>query len=83
MVTATKSVADELAGIIVEHLGIDAKHITPESTFLNLGADTLEILDIVCSVEELFDIELDDDAIEGIETVGELVKLIEDRRAGR
>lgn len=82
-VTATKSVSDELAGIIVEHLGIDTKYITPESTFLNLGADTLELIGIACAVEELFDVELDDDAVEGIETVGDLVKLIENKRAGR
>jgi len=70
-------VLEKLKGMISEQLGIDENIITKESTFAeDLGADSLDFVELVMGVEENFGIEVPDEAAEKIVTVGDVVKYI-------
>ena len=73
-------VAERVKKIVVEHLGVDAEKVTPEASFIDdLGADSLDNVELVMAFEEEFDIEIPDDAAEHIQTVGDAVKFIQER----
>src|SRR5947207_4625189 len=73
-------VAERVKKIVVEHLGVDAEKVTPEASFIDdLGADSLDTVELVMAFEEEFGIEIPDDAAETIQTVGDAVKFIEKR----
>ena len=75
--------ADRVKKIVVEHLGVEAASVTPEASFIDdLGADSLDIVELVMAFEEEFDIEIPDDAAEHIQTVGDAVKFIDEKLAG-
>ncbi len=66
-----------LKRIIAEVLGVDENEITPETTFVDdLGADSLDVFQIIMGVEEELDIEVNSEAAESIVTVGDAVELI-------
>ena len=66
----------------VDWESVDAGEVKPESNFQNdLGADSLDTVELVMALEEAFDIEIPDEAAEGIATVGDAVKYIEDKQA--
>ena len=68
---------EKLQGIIAEVLNVEADDITAETTFVeDLGADSLDIFQIVMGIEEAFDIEIPTDAAEKIVTVGAAVEQI-------
>ena len=68
---------EKLQGIIADVLNVDASDITMETTFVDdLGADSLDIFQIIMGIEEEFDIEIDNDDAEKIVTVGDAVELI-------
>lgn len=68
---------EKLKSIIMDVLNQDAQEITMESTFVDdLGADSLDILQIIMGIEETFDIEIDNDEAEKIVTVGDAVEQI-------
>ncbi len=68
---------DMLKGIISDVLGISEDEITMESSFVDdLGADSIDIFQIIMSIEEELDIEVDTDIAEDIKTVGEAFELI-------
>ncbi len=68
---------EKLQGIIAEVLNIDAEDITMATTFVDdLGADSLDVFQIVMGIEEEFDIEIPQDAVEHIVTVGDAVEQI-------
>lgn len=72
-------VLDKMKDILVEQLECDPEDITMESLLVNdLGADSLDAIDIVMSVEDTFKVEVPDEIIEKIETVGDIVNYIED-----
>lgn len=74
---------EKLAGIIAEVMNIDPKSITEDTDLLkDLGADSLDIMQILMNAEEVFDIEIpdDEDFLSGISTVGDALKLLEDRK---
>lgn len=72
-------VLDKMKDILVEQLECDPEDITMESLLVDdLGADSLDAIDIVMSVEDEFKIEVPDEIIEKIETVGDIVNYIED-----
>ena len=75
--------ADRVKKIVVEHLGVDAEKVTEEASFIDdLGADSLDNVELVMAFEEEFDIEIPDDAAEHIQTVGDAVKFISERVGG-
>ena len=68
---------EKLQGIIADVLNVDASDITMETTFVDdLGADSLDIFQIIMGIEEEFDIEIDNDDVEKIVTVGDAVEQI-------
>lgn len=74
-------VFDKVKDIIVEQLDVDADKVTLGSSLIDdLGADSLDVVDLVMSLEEEFDVEIPDEAVEGIKTVGDVVKYIEDNQ---
>lgn len=73
-------VFEQLKKIISEQLEVDASIITEGASITgDLGADSLDLVDLAMSVEDEFDIELPDEALEKIKTVGDLASFIEDR----
>ena len=72
-------VLDKMKDILVEQLECNPEDITMESLLVDdLGADSLAAIDIVMSVEDTFKVEVPDEIIEKIETVGDIVNYIED-----
>lgn len=72
-------VLDKMKDILVEQLECNPEDITMESLLVDdLGADSLDAIDIVTSVEDTFKVEVPDEIIEKIETVGDIVNYIED-----
>lgn len=72
-------VLDKMKDILVEQLECNPEDITMESLLVDdLGADSLVAIDIVMSVEDTFKVEVPDEIIEKIETVGDIVNYIED-----
>jgi acyl carrier protein len=72
------SVADRVIDIVAEQLGVEKEKITPETSFVNdLGADSLDTVELVMELEEEFDINIPDDAAEKIQTVGQAIDFIE------
>ncbi len=72
------SVEDEVVAIIEDQLGVDSAQITKDASFTeDLGADSLDLAELVMAFEEDFDIEISDEAAEQISTVGEAIEQIE------
>ena len=68
---------EKLQQIISEVLNVDVDEITPDTTFVDdLGADSLDVFQIIMGIEEEFDIEIDNDDAEQISTVGDAVEQI-------
>lgn len=77
------SVAEKVKEIIVEQLGVDADEVTTEASFTDdLGADSLDIVELVMAFEEEFGIEIPDEAAEKISKVQEAVSYIEENQGG-
>lgn len=74
-------VFEKVREILVDQLDVDEDAVTMEANIQNdLGADSLDIVDLVMSLEEEFDCEIPDEEIENIKTVGDIVKYIEDHQ---
>lgn len=74
-------IADRVKKIVVEHLGVDADKVVEGASFIDdLGADSLDIVELVMAFEEEFSVEIPDDAAEKITTVGDATKFIEDNK---
>ncbi|MCC6933838.1 MAG: acyl carrier protein [Deltaproteobacteria bacterium] len=70
--------AERVKAIIVEQLNVPAEEITPEASFIDdLGADSLDIVELVMALEEEYDIEISDEEAEKIQTVGDAVSYIQ------
>jgi len=69
---------ERIKRILVDQLDVDEGDVSLESSIIDdLGADSLDVVDMVMSLEEEFDVEIPDDEIETIKTVGDIVKFIE------
>ena len=72
-----KSIEDRVKDIIVEQLGVSAEQVTPEAKFVeDLGADSLDTVELVMAFEEEFDIEVPDDEAEKLQSVGDVITYI-------
>lgn len=73
-------VFDKIKDIIVEQLDVEENAVTMEASITDdLGADSLDVVDLVMSIEESFDVEIPDEEVENIKTVGDIVKYIENK----
>ena len=71
-------IAERVQKIVVEHLGVEEAKVTGSASFIDdLGADSLDTVELVMAFEEEFGVEIPDDAAEKILTVGDAVKFLE------
>ena len=74
--------AEKVKKIVVEHLGVEEAKVTPEASFIDdLGADSLDTVELVMAFEEEFGVEIPDDAAEKILTVKDAIDFIKERSA--
>ena len=74
-------VETQVKQIVVDHLGIDDSNVKPESKFIDdIGADSLDTVELVMAFEEKFGIEIPDDAAETIQTVQNAIDYIESKK---
>ncbi|GAA9589326.1 acyl carrier protein [Helicobacter pylori] len=72
---------EDIQAVIVKQLNVDAAQVTPEAEFVkDLGADSLDVVELTMELEEEFDIEIPDEQAEKIVNVGDIVKYIEDNK---
>ena len=72
-------ISSRVKAIIVDKLGVDENEVTPEASFTNdLGADSLDTVELIMEFEKEFNMGIPDDQAESISTVGEAVKYIEE-----
>jgi acyl carrier protein len=72
-------ISSKVKAIIVDKLGVDESEVTPEASFTNdLGADSLDTVELIMEFEKEFDMAIPDDQAEKIGTVGDAIKYIED-----
>ena len=75
------AIASRLRGIIVEKIGVNAEEVKPEASFTNdLGADSLDTVELIMEFEKEFNISIPDDQAEKIGTVGDAIAYIEDNQ---
>jgi acyl carrier protein len=77
-----KNTDQKIKDIIVEQLSVNAEQVTPEAKFIeDLGADSLDIVELVMAFEEEFGVEVPDSDAEKLLSVGDVVKYIEDKQS--
>lgn len=75
------AIIDQVKAIIIEQLGVEEEDVKEESSFVDdLGADSLDIVELVMALEEEFELEISDEDAEKIRTVGETVKYIQEHK---
>jgi acyl carrier protein len=73
------SVLETITQIIVDQLGVNKTEIVPEAKFIDdLGADSLDIVELLMALEDQYGIEVPDEDAEGLQTVGDLIRYIEE-----
>ena len=81
MRTQMSEVADKVKKIVVEHLGVEETKVTEAASFIDdLGADSLDTVELVMAFEEEFGVEIPDDAAEKIATVKDAIDYIEGKQ---
>lgn len=71
---------DQVKKIIVEQLGVDESQVTPDAHFIDdLGADSLDTVELILSFEETFNISIPDEEAENLETVGKALEYLENK----
>ncbi len=79
---STSTIYDRLKGIVTEQLGVDEEEITPEASFVDdLNADSLDLVELIMSLEEEFGLEISDEDAEKIQTVGDAANYIEEHQS--
>ncbi|MPM30377.1 Acyl carrier protein AcpP [bioreactor metagenome] len=74
-------IAEKVKAIIVDKLGVDAAEVKPEASFTNdLGADSLDQVELIMEFEKAFELQIPDDQAEKIGTVGDAIKYIEENK---
>jgi acyl carrier protein len=80
--TDMSDIAERVKKIVIDHLGVDADKVVEGASFIDdLGADSLDTVELVMAFEEEFGVEIPDDAADSILTVGDAVKFIEKAQA--
>ncbi len=79
---ADKTIEQRIKDIIIEQLGVTADQVTPEAKVIeDLGADSLDTVELVMALEEEFGLEIPDDEAEKLQSVGDVIKHVEDSQA--
>ena len=79
---SNKEIEDKVRGIIVDKLGVDESEVTEKANFTNdLGADSLDTVELIMEFEKQFGINIDDNEAQEIQTVGDAVKFISEHQA--
>jgi acyl carrier protein len=74
--------AEKVKKIVVEHLGVEEAKVTPEASFIDdLGADSLDTVELVMAFEEAFGVDIPDDVAEKITTVKDAIEYIDKQKA--
>ena len=77
----SQEILEKVCSIVSEQLSVEAGEVKSDSNFQNdLGADSLDIVELIMALEEAFDIEIPDEDAEGVTTVGDAVKFIEEKK---
>ncbi len=77
-----KSIEEKVKDIIVEQLGVNAEQVIPSASFIDdLGADSLDTVELVMAFEEEFGVEVPDEEAEKLRTVEDVIKYIEDNQS--
>ncbi len=72
-------IAEKVKSIIVEKLGVEASEVTPEASFTSdLGADSLDTVELIMEFEKEFNVSIPDDQAENIQTVGQAISYLEE-----
>jgi len=75
-------IADRVKKIVIEHLGVEEDKVTDTASFIDdLGADSLDTVELVMAFEEEFNLEIPDDAADKIQTVSDAISFIKDNAA--
>ena len=71
---------DRMAGLIVDQLGVSKEEVQAQASFIDdLGADSLDIVELVMSMEEEFDVEIPDEDVEKMQTIGDAIGYLKER----
>jgi acyl carrier protein len=74
------SVQEKVIELVSNQMGVSAEKVTPETSFINdLGADSLDTVELIMELEDAFDMNIPDEDAEKIQTVGDAIKYIEER----
>ena len=78
------AVEEKIKGIIAEQLGVKPEEVTPQASFIDdLGADSLDTVELIMALEEEFNVEIPDEDAEKMTTVGDAIKYIESKAANK
>ncbi len=78
------AVEDKIKSIIAEQLGVKIEEVKPEASFIDdLGADSLDTVELIMALEEEFGIEIPDEDAEKMTTVGDAIKYIQEKKPGK
>ena len=77
-----KTIEEKVKDLIVEQLGVNPEQVTPSASFIeDLGADSLDTVELVMAFEEEFGVEVPDEDAEKLQSVGDVIKYIEEKAA--
>jgi len=77
-----QSQGTRIRSIVAEQLGVDVSEVTPDASILDdLGADSLDVVELVMALEDAFDIEVPDEDVENIRTIGDMERYVSRRAA--
>jgi acyl carrier protein len=82
MAADKKETAQRISAIVAEKLTIDPATITPNSTLQDLGADSLDMVEIIMQLEEEFGIQINDEEAEKLHTMNDVIDYVHERRKG-
>lgn len=78
---SSEETAERIKGIIVEQLGVSKEELTPQASFIeDLGADSLDIVELIMALEEEFEMEIPDEDAEKIQTVEDVVNYVQSKQ---